>query len=147
MRNKIKRIQRTVFSFLPILVIVVPMAFSVSAYAVNLNEQVCSGSKNLNLNSGPADCSTTSVNSSSVSSDIQTVVEWFSIIVGIIAVVMIIVGGLKYITSGGESSKVSSAKTTIIYAIVGLIIVALAQIIVHFVLAKSTSTLTGSSGT
>jgi hypothetical protein len=50
---------------------------------------------------------------------------------------MIIIGGLKYITSGGESSNVSGAKNTIIYAIVGLIVVALAQFIVHFVLANT----------
>jgi cytochrome bd-type quinol oxidase subunit 2 len=64
------------------------------------------------------------------------VVNIFSLIVGIVAVIMIIVGGLRYITSGGESSNVSTAKNTIIYAIVGLVVVALAQFIVHFVLAK-----------
>jgi hypothetical protein len=59
--------------------------------------------------------------------------------VGIIAVLMIIIGGFKYITSGGESSNISGAKNTIIYAIIGLVIVALAQIIVHFVVNKVTS--------
>lgn len=62
------------------------------------------------------------------------IVNILSIIVGIVAVIMIIFGGFKYITSGGESSNVSGAKNTLIYAIVGLIIVALAQFIVHFVL-------------
>jgi predicted permease len=65
----------------------------------------------------------------------STVVNYLSIIVGIIAVIMIIVGGFRYITSGGESSNVSGAKNTLIYAIVGLIIVALAQFIVRFVLS------------
>lgn len=68
---------------------------------------------------------------------IKTIINIISIIVGVVAVVMIIVGGLKYITSGGESSNVSSAKNTIIYAIIGLIIVALAQFVVRFVLEKS----------
>jgi len=62
------------------------------------------------------------------------VVNIFSVIVGIIAVIMIIFGGFKYITSGGDSGNVSGAKNTLIYAIVGLIIVALAQFIVRFVL-------------
>ena len=57
--------------------------------------------------------------------------------VGIVAVIMIIVGGFKYITSGGESSKVSGAQSTILYAVVGLVVVVLAQIIVHFVLNKT----------
>jgi hypothetical protein len=49
---------------------------------------------------------------------------------------MIMVGGFKYVTSGGDGSKVSSAKSTIIYAIVGLVIVALSQGIVKLVLNK-----------
>jgi hypothetical protein len=53
---------------------------------------------------------------------------------------MIIWGGLKYITSGGDSGNVTGAKNTILYAIIGLIIVALAQFIVRFVLSKTTGT-------
>ena len=68
---------------------------------------------------------------------ITKVINIFSIIVGVIAVIMIIVGGLKYITSGGDSSNVSGAKNTIIYAIIGLIVVALAQFIVRFVLTNA----------
>ena len=49
---------------------------------------------------------------------------------------MIIVGGIRYITSGGDSGNISSAKNTIIYAVIGLIIVALAQILVHYVLSS-----------
>lgn len=67
-------------------------------------------------------------------------VNIFSIVVGIAAVIMIIYGGFRYITSGGDSGSVGNAKNTLIYAIVGLIIVALAQIIVRFVLT-STSTI------
>ncbi len=61
----------------------------------------------------------------------------FSIIVGAISIIMIIYGGFRYITSGGDSSKVGNAKNTLIYAIVGLIIVALAQLIVRFVLTQA----------
>jgi len=73
--------------------------------------------------------------------DIVTlVVNIFSIVVGIVAVIMILVGGFKYITSGGDSGNITSAKNTIVYAIIGLVIVALAQFIVKFVLDKVTST-------
>ncbi len=69
---------------------------------------------------------------------IATIINLFSVLVGVIAVVMIIVGGFRYITSGGDSGNVSTAKNTILYAIVGLVIVALSQFIVKFVLAKAT---------
>jgi uncharacterized membrane protein len=72
-----------------------------------------------------------------VSTLLRRIINIFSWIVGVIAVIMIIVGGLKYITSGGDSSNVSSAKNTILYALVGLVIVALAQFIVRFVLGQA----------
>lgn len=59
--------------------------------------------------------------------------------IGLIAVVMLVFGGFKYIISGGDSSKVSSAKNTIIYAIIGLIIVILAYAIVNFVVNTVTT--------
>jgi len=52
---------------------------------------------------------------------------------------MIIIGGFKYVTSGGDSTKISSAKSTIFYALIGLVVVALAQVIVRLVLTKATS--------
>lgn len=67
---------------------------------------------------------------------VETVIDIFSVIVGIVAVIMIIWGGFKYITSGGDSSNITSAKNTIIYAIIGLVIVALAQFFVQFVLEQ-----------
>lgn len=55
-------------------------------------------------------------------------------IVGIIAVIMLIWGGIRYITSGGDSKKVTDAKNTILYAIIGLVIALLAFAIVNFVI-------------
>jgi cytochrome bd-type quinol oxidase subunit 2 len=72
----------------------------------------------------------------SVESTIALVINVLSVIVGVAAVIMIIIGGLKYITSTGDSSNVQSAKNTILYAIIGLVIVALAQVIVRFVLNR-----------
>ena len=71
-----------------------------------------------------------------LNSILTLVINIFSIVVGFVSVVMIIVGGLKYIMSGGESSNISGAKNTILYAIIGLVVVALAQIIVRFVLTR-----------
>ena len=60
-------------------------------------------------------------------------------IIGAISVIMIIIGGLRYILSGGDSSNVSAAKNTILYAIVGLVIVLFAQVIVAFVIDRATT--------
>jgi len=78
-----------------------------------------------------------STSSADLNTTIASVVNIISIVVGVIAVIMIIWGGLRYITSGGESGKITGAKNTIIYALIGLVVVALAQFIVHFVLAKT----------
>jgi len=80
--------------------------------------------------------------SDGVNGTVKTVVSILSDIVGIAAVIMILVSGFKYIVSNGDSSKVGSAKTTLIYALVGLAVVALTQILIHFVLNTTTSSAT-----
>ena len=64
-------------------------------------------------------------------------------IVGIISVVMLVWGGLRYILSGGDNKKITDAKNTILYAIIGLIIAVLAFAIVNFVLNTIGGTVTG----
>lgn len=54
-------------------------------------------------------------------------------VVGVAAVIVIVVAGLKYVTSSGNPSAVSSAKTTILYAVIGLVIAITAYAIVNFV--------------
>lgn len=56
-------------------------------------------------------------------------------IVGIIAVVMLIIGGIKYLLSGGDSKKVTDAKNTVLYAIIGLVVCFLSFAIVNFVIS------------
>lgn len=65
---------------------------------------------------------------------LRDAINYLSIAVGIVAVILIIFAGYRYITSGGDASKVATAKNALVYAIVGLIIVALAQLIVRFVI-------------
>lgn len=54
----------------------------------------------------------------------------------IICVIVIIIGGVTYMTSSGEASKVKKAKDTILYAIIGLIVCALAAAIVNFIIVN-----------
>lgn len=62
------------------------------------------------------------------------VVNIISYIAGIIAIIMIIISGIRYTTSGGDSGNVGAAKTALIYALIGVAVAALAQVLVHFVL-------------
>lgn len=57
-------------------------------------------------------------------------------VLGIVAVVMIIVGGIKYATANGDASKVKSAKDTVMYSVVGLIVAIMAWGIVTFVVGR-----------
>jgi hypothetical protein len=112
----------------------------------NITAGICTGvdqgSTGVNLTLNPTDnqdvanCTTDTKSGNTLGTIISEVINIMSILVGVICVIMIIVGGFKYVTSGGESNSVSGAKNTIIYAIVGLVIVALAQVIVHFVLSR-----------
>lgn len=90
--------------------------------------QVCSGVGEV---SGQTGCSS---NTSGLDKIIGTVVDILSSIVAIAAVIMIVVAGLRFVISGGESQKIAGARNTIIFALIGLVVVALAQVIVHFVL-------------
>lgn len=69
-----------------------------------------------------------------INETIATIVNLLSAAVGVAAIIMIIVAGFRYVTSAGNPESAKSAKNTILYAIIGLIVVALAQILVHFVL-------------
>ncbi len=57
-------------------------------------------------------------------------------VIGFVAVVMIIMGGVQYTTSSGDAAKVTKAKNTIMYGVVGLVIALLAFAIVNFILAN-----------
>jgi hypothetical protein len=57
-------------------------------------------------------------------------------VAGVVAVIVIVVSGLRYITSGGDAQKTASAKGTLVGAIIGLIIIVLAQSIITFVVRK-----------
>lgn len=63
-----------------------------------------------------------------------TIVNILLFIIGAISVIMLIYGGIRYTISGGDSSAVTAAKNTILYAIVGLIVAFLAYAIVNWVL-------------
>lgn len=64
---------------------------------------------------------------------IAKIVNVLLFVIGIISVIMIIVGGIRYATSNGDANSVTAAKNTILYAIVGLVVAIFAYAIVTFV--------------
>lgn len=65
---------------------------------------------------------------------VKNVINLLFFVIGVIAVIMIVIGGIRYATSGGDSSQVQAAKNTVLYAVIGLVVAILAFAIVNFVL-------------
>ena len=101
----------------------------------DLEAGYCAGSK-FTVTTSPTGTCDPGVTTTSFQTTVTNIVNIISFIVGAIAVLMIIYGGFRYITSGGDATKVTAAKNTILYGLIGLIIVAVAQILVQFVVTK-----------
>ena len=63
---------------------------------------------------------------------IQTVINWILVIAGSLAAVMLIYGGIKYIFSSGDEKRTESAKKTILYAVIGVLVITASYFIVSF---------------
>jgi len=94
-------------------------------YAVNVFSQCGS-------NSSSAVCKSTGDNFSSM---IKTVINILLYVLGMVAVIMIVIGGIRYTTSNGDASAVKSAKDTILYSVIGLVVAIMAYSIVNFVVS------------
>lgn len=77
-------------------------------------------------------------NNTDLQSVITSVVNTMLFVIGIISVIMLIVGGIRYVVSGGNQSQVEGARNTILYAIVGLVIAFVAWGVVNFVIKALT---------
>ncbi|HVS78844.1 MAG TPA: pilin [Candidatus Saccharimonadales bacterium] len=137
----IKKIRQITAGISVLAMLMLPMLSAAPAFAqsADIQNNECSGANDLSVDSSSG-CGGTSGATTSFDHIITVVIDILSVVVGIVAVIMIIVAGFRYVTSGGKQESVTGAKNTILYAVIGLIIVALAQIIVRFVLNKATST-------
>ncbi|MEK7561344.1 MAG: pilin [Patescibacteria group bacterium] len=135
----IQKIKTILFSLIFALMGVVPglaVAGGGVAYAAeDIGGNLCAGA-NIDLTGADKECKK-DADASTFQTTLERIINLISIIVGVVAVIMIIFGGFKYITSGGKEESVKGAKNTILYGLIGLVIVALAQIIVKFVLNQT----------
>lgn len=113
-------------------IVVLGLVFGIGTFALSATPvgainvyKACSGSSDQVCKSASTDNATSMA---------KTIVNVMLFVLGIVAVIMIVIGGLRYVTSGGDSSAVTSAKNTILYSVVGLVIAVMAFAIVNFVL-------------
>lgn len=138
----VKKIKSTILAGLMAFALVMPLGAPALvggvASASNIKNSVCTGSE---AGSGE-DCDSNATLSNStggLEALARNVVNIFSIVIGAVAIIMLLYGGFRYITSGGDSGRVGNAKNTLLYAIIGLVVVALAQLIVNFVLGAASN--------
>lgn len=67
---------------------------------------------------------------------ITKITKIIAIVAGVAAVIMIIISGLLFVTSGGDPQRVATARNTIIYSLVGLLVIALGSLIIEFVVSR-----------
>ncbi len=109
-------------------------ALKVAAVAATFTPVVAHGAACDATVQGGAECARGSLTFDPLTSQVTNIVNTLIFAAGIIAVIFIIVGGVRYITSQGDEKGVEGAKNTILYAVIGLVVVVLAFAIVNFVL-------------
>lgn len=127
-----------------LVLLVVPMvAAPAMAYAaasnINIDNNLSCGS-NVDVNTAAGNCGGTATGSGHVNTLISNIINVFSAIIGAIAVIMLIYGGLQFGIGGNDPGKVGNARNTITYALVGLVVVGVAQFLVQFVLNRVANT-------
>lgn len=100
--------------------------------ATNSREDACQGLNQL----GGGGCGSGQSGINNIANAVVTIISY---IAGIIAIIMVLIAGIRYTTSGGDSAKVSAAKTALVYALIGIAVAALAQVLVHFVLNQASA--------
>lgn len=81
-------------------------------------------------------CHTNTAKGPSLPKTIEYIIDLLLFLAGSIAIIVIVIAGLRYVTSSGDPQTASKAKNTIIYAIVGLVVAILSYAIVNFILDR-----------
>ena len=114
------------------LLIIPIMALGVSA-ALQINNVNVVRATDMTLSSGVSSSQGDDVPQDLAGEVFKNVVNILLFIIGAVSVIMLIYGGIRYTTSGGNANSVTAAKNTIMYSIVGLVIAILAFAVVQFV--------------
>ena len=117
------------------------LAVSGGVMAAVTTEECLRQGSNLTVPDTATTCPDTSTagSATTLTDFIANALNILSIVVGVIAVIMIIVGGFRYVASAGKAESIQGAKNTILYALIGLVVVGLAQVVVRFILQRTTT--------
>lgn len=107
-----------------------------AASAATPQESLCKGAQGTGGAANPDGSGGCSTTGPTVMGVIGAITDLLLYLAGAIAVVMIILGGIRYASSNGDQNAVTGAKNTIMYAVIGLVVTILAYAIVHFVLTN-----------
>jgi hypothetical protein len=77
-----------------------------------------------------------SANDNPIADKLRNIANLIAIVAGAAAILVILIAGLQYATSDGDTNKINSAKTTVIYALVGIVVIALAAAIIDFMVSR-----------
>lgn len=129
----IRKIALLITTSLAVFMPLVALPISVHAAPTASSVALCEGANDGTNNTSCTD----DTSGTAVSGVVKVAIRIFQSIIGIISVFTMLTGGLNYITSGGDSAKTKSARERIIYAVIGLVVVAIAEILVQFALNRS----------
>lgn len=134
MKSLIKKIAQGLLSVAVFALAFGAIAPTAPAYALD-----CTGADNLSIQCGANSAQGSDAPSGLFDGDapvFQTIVNVLLFIIGAVAVIMLIIGGIRYVVSGGDQAQVTGAKNTILYAIIGIVVAVLAYAVVNFVLGS-----------
>ena len=89
---------------------------------------------------------TGSEDTDSLNNTIVTIVNVVLGLIGLLAAGYLVLGGIRYITSEGDDGKTEQAKNTILYAVIGNIVIGLSAAIVNFIISDVVGSEGGSGG-
>lgn len=130
------KIKNTVLAVLAVPV----LALGVSVWIAPQASAVCDINSGI---SGAADCAKSEDQPADLFGTggvFQTITDVLLFVIGAVSVIMLILGGIRYTISQGDSAAVTAAKNTILYAIIGLVVAILAYAAVHFVIGSFVKT-------
>ncbi len=115
---------------------IVALAFTVAAVVPDTAHAAVNVFQNCGGNADTAVCKATSDKLFGPNSIWTNILNTLIYVTGSVSVLMIVIGGLRYATSGGDQGSINGAKNTILYAVVGLVLSLMGYAIVNFVLTR-----------
>ena len=118
------------------LLVVPALAFVLGFAALPLAQPVSAFEEGIGEGAGSAKSEDQSTDLFGETGIFRTITNVLLFLVGAVSVIMLIIGGIRYTISGGDSTAVTAAKNTILYAVIGIVVSLLAYALVNFVISS-----------